>query len=102
VLKFCFYVPESHLDLVKEAVFSAGAGKIETYDSCCWQGKGQGKYRPLTGSEPFVGFKDHLETIDEYKVEMLLEDKHKVDVLKAFKKAHPYEVPAYDFVSIEQ
>jgi len=46
--------------------------------------------------------KDHLETVDEYKVEMLLEDKHKAEVLKSFKKAHPYEVPAYDFISVEQ
>lgn len=33
--KICFYVPESHLEKVKEALFAAGAGKIGNYDSCC-------------------------------------------------------------------
>ena len=35
--KIEFYVPESHLEAVKRAMFGAGAGKIGNYDSCCWQ-----------------------------------------------------------------
>ena len=34
--KLCFYVPESHIEEVKIAVFAAGAGRIGEYDSCCW------------------------------------------------------------------
>ena len=35
--KLCFYVPESHLEPVKKAVFAVGGGRIGAYDSCCWQ-----------------------------------------------------------------
>jgi hypothetical protein len=102
MLKLCFYVPESHLKKVKNAVFAAGAGKIDTYDQCCWQVKGQGQFRPLAGSNAFIGEQGKLEEVDEYRVEMLLDDALKREILNAFKEAHPYEVPAYDFVKVEQ
>ena len=40
-----FYVPESHLESVKNAMFEAGAGKLGNYQQCCWQTKGQGLAR---------------------------------------------------------
>ena len=51
--KIEFYVPESHLEAVKRAMFGAGAGKIGNYDSCCWQIKGLGEFRPLEGATPY-------------------------------------------------
>jgi len=90
-----FYVPESHLGRVKEALFNAGAGKIGDYDNCAWQTLGQGQFRPLEGSTPFIGQTDEVETVDEYRVELVCEK----DVLKvaveAMIAAHPYEEPAY-------
>lgn len=49
-----FYVPQSHLEEVKEAVFSAGAGIMGGYDRCCFQTLGTGQFRPLAGSSPFL------------------------------------------------
>lgn len=45
--KITFYVPESHLESVKTALFDQGAGKIGHYDCCAWQAEGIGQYRPL-------------------------------------------------------
>ena len=53
--KLCFYVPESHLEEVKEAVFAAGAGKMGDYDACAWQTAGQGQFRPGEGADPHIG-----------------------------------------------
>jgi len=41
--KIVFYVPESHLEAVKQVMFGAGAGKIGNYDQCAWQVKGNGQ-----------------------------------------------------------
>ena len=60
----CFYVPEVALETVKEAVFTAGAGRIGHYEHCCWQVKGQGQFRPLPGSKPTIGAHDELEYVD--------------------------------------
>lgn len=100
MLKLSFFVPESHLEKVKSAVFAAGAGKIGLYENCCWQTMGQGQFKALEGSEPFIGEKGKLETVQEYKVEMVCEDTLVRAVIKALKLAHPYEEPAYDVVQV--
>ncbi len=92
--KLCFYVPESHLESVKKAVFAAGAGRIGAYDSCSWQALGQGQFRPLQGSNPFIGQAGSIEQVAEWKVEMVVADELIHDSVKALKQAHPYETPA--------
>jgi hypothetical protein len=99
--KLCFYVPESHLDAVKIAVFAAGAGRIGNYDSCCWQVLGEGQFRALDGSQPFIGQQGLVEKVAEWKVEMVCDDALIRDVIAALKTAHPYEEPAYDVWRLE-
>lgn len=94
--KLCFFVPETHLETVKAAVFAAGAGRMGEYDQCCWQVKGEGQFRPLAGSQPFLGEQGCLEKVAEFRVEMVLEKSCARAVIQALKQAHPYEEPAYD------
>ncbi|MDX1795908.1 MAG: YqfO family protein [Hydrogenovibrio sp.] len=96
MLKLSFFVPESHLETVKQALFTVGAGKIGDYDSCCWQTLGQGQFRPLEGSQPFIGQQGAIEEVEEYKVEMVVEEGVIETALSALKQAHPYETPAYE------
>ena len=95
-----FYVPQDHLESVKKAVFDAGAGHYPGYDRCCWQTLGTGQFRPLEGSSPFVGEKQTVEVVVEYKVEMLCPKKHLDSIIDAFLNAHPYEVPAFDVTAL--
>lgn len=99
--KITFYVPESHLEAVKTALFAAGAGRVGNYEACAWQVKGQGQFRPLAGSTPFIGERDMLETVDEYKVELVCAAADIQASVAALKQAHPYEEPAYDVVKLE-
>ena len=96
MFKLCFYVPESHVDTVKTAVFAAGAGRVGDYDSCCWQTLGQGQFRPLAGADPFIGNAGELETVAEYKVELVCADELVSAAVAALREAHPYEEPAFD------
>ena len=101
MFKLCFYVPESHLESVKEAVFAVGAGRIGDYDHCCWQILGEGQFRPLTGSNPHIGEQNSLTVVAEYKVELVCEAKIIHAVIEALKAAHPYEEPAFDVIRLE-
>lgn len=94
--KIVFFVPESHLEQVKAAVFAAGAGHIGNYDKCCWQVLGQGQFRPLAGATPFIGEQDQLKSLPEYRVEMVCSDEHINGAVAALRLAHPYEEPAID------
>ncbi len=99
--KLCFYVPENATELVKNAVFEAGAGKIGDYDSCCWQTLGTGQFRPLENSNPYIGQKGQVESVTEFKVEMVCDDQFIKAAIEALKKAHPYEEPAFDVWKLE-
>ncbi len=101
VFKLCVYVPESHLETVKQALFEAGAGRIGNYDSCCWQTAGQGQFRPLTGSDPFLGETGRVETVMEYKVELVCDDDCMEATIAALRASHPYEEPAFDVWRLE-
>jgi len=90
-----FYVPESHLEPVKEALFKAGAGKIGDYECCAWQTLGQGQFRPLEGSDPYLGQTGEVEQVAEYKVELVCEKAVLKSAITAMLAAHPYEEPAY-------
>jgi len=99
--KLSFFVPESHLEKVKQRLFDAGAGAVGDYDSCCWQSLGTGQFRGLESSSPFLGKKGQIEQVAEYKVEKVIKDQIIKQVVDALKSAHPYEEPAYDVIKLE-
>lgn len=98
--KIIYYVPESHLELTKSALFTAGAGRYKNYDQCCWQVLGQGQFCPLENSQPFVGESNQLTQVAEYRVELICEDDKLQQAIAALRTAHPYEEPAIDLVQL--
>ena len=99
--KIELYVPESHLAAVKTAMFEAGAGRVGNYDCCAWQTRGEGQFRPLDGSMPFLGNQGQIETVIEHKLEMVCEEQCLEAVIAALKRAHPYEEVAYTVIRSE-
>ena len=95
MLTVVVYVPESHVEAVKDAMFDAGAGRYRAYDRCCWQVAGTGQFRPLAGSSPHVGEQGRVERVQEYRVETICPDDKCNAVVAALRKAHPYEEPAF-------
>jgi len=98
--KLCFYVPVEYLEEVKDALFKKGAGKIGQYDCCCWQVLGEGQFRPLEGANPFIGLKNEIHKVAEYKVEMVVDDKLISSIVGALLLSHPYEEPAYEIYKL--
>lgn len=90
------YIPESHLDAVKDAMFAAGGGRLGQYEACAWQTLGRGQFKPQAGSQPYIGQQGQIEQVDEYKVEILCTRESIKAVILALKEAHPYEEPAFD------
>jgi hypothetical protein len=101
MLKLVFFVPESHKETVKDAVFKQGAGQYDGYDRCSWETQGIGQFQPVAGSNPFLGQQNQLESIEEYRVEMICSEHCIKAVLTALIDAHPYEIPAYEVQSIK-
>jgi hypothetical protein len=100
MFKLTVYVPDTHVEKVKSALFAAGAGRYANYDCCSWQVLGQGQFRPLKDSQPFLGKVGRMEQVAEWRVEMIVTEEAAPAVLRALKTAHPYEEPAYDLAKV--
>lgn len=96
--KLTFYVPQGNAHEVKEALFSAGAGRLGNYDHCSYETAGTGQFRPLQGSSPAIGSEGNLERVKELRIEMLVADEAVTRVCETLIDVHPYEEPAYDFM----
>ncbi len=95
-----FYVPENALDLVKKAMFDAGAGEVGEYQQCAWQILGQGQFKPSENATPHIGLPDELTKLNEYRVEMVCKENRLKAALSALIKAHPYQEVAYGALPI--
>ena len=82
-------------------MFAAGAGSVGNYDNCSWEIAGIGQFRPGAGSSPAVGTEGHLETITEYRVEMVCPDNKLPEVIRVLLVNHPYETPAWHVYEIK-
>lgn len=99
--KFVIYVPKSHADIVRNALSGAGAGHIGAYSHCTFQSKGQGTFKPLEGTNPYIGSENKLEIVEEMKVETIIPHSGLSKVMNAIFEVHPYEEPAYDIYPLE-
>jgi dinuclear metal center YbgI/SA1388 family protein len=99
--KLIVYVPFSHVEVVKTALFSAGAGHIGNYDQCNFTTEGKGGFRPLDGSSPFVGSEQIHTEIDEVRLEVMVSTHRLNHVIAQMKQVHPYEEVAYDCIKLE-
>ena len=96
MIKLVVFVPETHAEQVKQALFDAGAGRQGDYEHCCWQSAGTGQFKPCEGSEPFIGSQGELSQVPELRIEMLVDDERLKEVVTALRESHPYEEPAFD------
>lgn len=94
--KLVVFVPQNHLDNLSKALFKSGAGIIGEYDSCSFQNEGIGTFKGSEFSNPAVGKKENFEKADEIRLELLVDSWKLNNVIKALKKTHPYEEPAFD------
>jgi dinuclear metal center YbgI/SA1388 family protein len=101
LLKLVTYIPESHLEKVRDALFNAGAGVIGNYDSCSFITQGTGSFRGGENTNPFAGEKGKLHLEKEIRLETVLFSHLKSKVISALLEAHPYEEVAYDIYSLE-
>ena len=101
LLKLITFVPQLYSHAIREAIFEAGAGQIGNYDSCSFNADGVGSFRANEKARPFVGKIDELHLEPETRIEIVLPEYLKNQVLEALLKAHPYEEPAYDFIPLK-
>lgn len=101
LFKIVIYVPHSHAEVVRNALSEAGAGHIGNYSHCTFQSRGEGTFKPLEGTNPYIGSKNKLEIVQEMKIESVIKEKNLSQAIDAMVAAHPYEEAAYDIYPLK-
>jgi len=99
--KLVTFCPSAQAPALRNALFSAGAGHIGNYDSCSFNIEGEGSFRALEGTNPYVGKQGELHSEKETRIEVAFPDWNKTSVIKSLLANHPYEEVAYDIYPLE-
>jgi dinuclear metal center YbgI/SA1388 family protein len=99
--KIAVFVPDGHVERLREAMTEAGAGVIGAYSACAFTASGRGTFRGSDDSNPFVGKPGRLEEVPETRLEMLAPRAKVEAVLRAVRAVHPYDEVAYDVYPLE-
>ncbi len=99
--KLTTFIPQTHFEIVQNALFDAGAGHIGNYSECGFSLAGVGTFKANNDAKPFIGEinKRHLE--NEVRLEVLMPFYLQNNIISALLKVHPYEEVAHDIVAIE-
>lgn len=100
--KLFTYVPKDKADVVREALFAAGAGRVGKYSECSFSLNGTGTFRPGENTTPAIGEAGGTrESVEEEKIEVLVPRHLERPVLQALFNAHPYEEVAYEMIRLQ-
>lgn len=96
------YVPTTHADVVRNALFAVGAGSIGNYNECSFSTTGVGTFKPGQNTTPYIGQPNcGRESVNEIKMEMIFPAFLQSTILNALFKNHPYETVAYEIIKLE-
>jgi len=99
--KLNYFVPTEAKESTKEALFNIGAGTFEKYENCSFETLGRGQFKPVGSANPYIGKKNIVEYVEEYKIEMICRDDLIQKAVEVLKEAHPYEEVAYEVIKLE-
>ncbi len=88
LLKLYCFVPLTHLEAVRTAIFEAGAGHIGGYSECSWSVEGTGTFKGGAGTQPFVGQPGLRHEEKEARLEAILPAWLSRQVIQAMVAAH--------------
>ncbi|KJS15248.1 MAG: NGG1p interacting factor 3 protein, NIF3 [Peptococcaceae bacterium BRH_c4b] len=100
-LKLVVFVPAGHEDEIREALTRAGAGWIGNYSDCTFETAGAGTFRPLGGTNPYIGKPGRLERVNEIRLETIVPERLAGLAVEAMRAVHPYEEVAYDLYPLK-
>jgi dinuclear metal center YbgI/SA1388 family protein len=99
--KLVIFVPQTHTEILLNALAVAGAGKIGNYSHCSFSMIGEGRFQANDKANPYLGKAHEIEKVTENRIEVVFAAHTERQVVKAMQQAHPYEEIAYDIYNLE-
>ncbi len=101
IKKLTTYVPKSEAEVLRTALFNAGAGNVGNYSNCSFNTDGMGTYQGNEASNPSLGEKGKTHQEEETQISVIFAKHLESKVIKTLVNTHSYEEVAYEVVTIE-
>lgn len=99
--KLVTFCPVEQTDILRDALFKAGAGEISNYSECSFNAEGFGTFKGGENTDPFVGERGIQHQEPEVRIETVFKVQDERKVLLALFEHHPYEEVAYDIYPLD-
>jgi dinuclear metal center YbgI/SA1388 family protein len=101
IQKLVTYTLPENVEVLRNALFDVGAGKIGNYEDCSFNSKGIGTYMGNEDSNPEIGERFEFVENEEIKIEVTFEKHLQSKVLKTLFATHVYEEVAYEIYELQ-
>lgn len=101
IKKLVTYIPNKDADMLREKLFSMGAGNIGNYSNCSFNVEGIGTFEGNEGSDPVVGMKGQIHREPEIQIGITYAKHLEGRILKTLFDYHPYEEVAFEITTLE-
>lgn len=101
IRKLITYTIPENFEMLRNALFDAGAGNIGNYENCSFSSEGRGTYQGNADSNPEIGEPGEFVEARELKLEVTFEKHLESKILKALFANHVYEEVAYEIYTLE-
>ncbi|WP_149277406.1 Nif3-like dinuclear metal center hexameric protein [Pareuzebyella sediminis] len=102
VKKLTTYVPKADVEVLRNALFNAGAGNIGNYSKCSFSSHGIGSYKANADARPAKGIIGKVHFEEETQVNVIFSKADQSKIVTALLENHPYEEVAYDIYSLDK
>lgn len=99
-VKLEIFLPRTHLEVLAKTLYQADAGHIGRYDCCLSYSPVRSTWRPLSGTNPYLGEENVISEEEEFKVEVTIRYEKLQDTIQAIKEVHPYEEPVINVIPL--
>lgn len=100
-VKIVTFLTADALEPVRNALATAGAGRIGNYTLCSFTVSGTGTFLGSDDAHPAIGEPGKLEQIQEHRLEMVCSRRSLPIAVETLREFHPYEEPAFDIMKLE-
>lgn len=100
--KLVIYTPLDSAEKMRKELALLGVGEYSSkYDSCSFSSIGTGRFRPLAQANPAIGSFNHVEEVQEERMECLFKAHMEEAVIACIHDYHPYEEPVFDILTVD-
>lgn len=102
-LKYCkleIFIPESFFKVLCNKLKELDAGHIGNYGECLSYSEVNSRWKPLEGTNPYIGKVNELSEEKELKVEVTCNIDNIDEIIKGIKSIHPYEEPVINVIPL--